>query len=73
MRNDAWNVNVDQEAVFMMDTLRKLWKDEEGLSTVEYALLLVLIVIVGITAWQTLGASVNGKVLEVNDTIAAAS
>ena len=26
-----------------------------GLSAVEYALLLVLIVVVGITAWQTLG------------------
>jgi len=50
----------------MLATIAKLWKDEEGLSTVEYALLLVLIVIVGITAWQTLGSSVSGRVDEVN-------
>jgi len=32
----------------------------------------VLIVIVGITAWQTLGTSVSGRVDEVNTTIGAA-
>ncbi len=53
----------------MFKAFRKLWKDEEGLTTVEYALLLVLIVIVGITAWSTLGGSVSDKVDEVNTTI----
>lgn len=56
----------------MIATLRKLWRDEEGLSTVEYALLLVLIVIAGVTAWQTLGGSVSTKVDEVNNTVAGA-
>lgn len=37
-----------------------------------YALLLVLIVIVGIVAWKTLGASVSTRVDEVNNTIGAA-
>lgn len=53
----------------MLETLRTLWRDEEGLTTVEYALLLVLIVIVGITAWQTLGGSVSDQVDAVNTTI----
>jgi len=56
----------------MLSTLKRFWNDEEGLSTVEYALLLVLIVIAGVTAWQTLGGSVSSKVGEVDDTISAA-
>lgn len=32
-----------------------------GLTTVEYALLLVLIVIVGVTAWTTLGGNVAAQ------------
>lgn len=56
----------------MLTALKQLWRDEEGLSTVEYALLLVLIVIAGIVAWQTLGGSVANQVNQVNDTIAGA-
>lgn len=54
----------------MREILARLWKDEEGLTSVEYALLLVLVVIVAITAWQTLGSNVNTKVDNVADTIA---
>ena len=53
----------------MSEALRKLWRDEEGLSTVEYALLLVLVVIVGITAWQTLGTKVKNTVTTVGNSI----
>ncbi len=35
---------------------KKLWKGEEGLTTVEYALLLALVAIAAITAWATLGS-----------------
>ncbi len=52
-----------------MKMLARLWKDEEGLTSVEYALLLVLVVIVAITAWQTLGNRVTNKVGEVNNAI----
>ena len=34
---------------------KQLWKDEEGLTTVEYALLLALVAIAAIAAWTTLG------------------
>ncbi len=49
---------------------KELWKDEEGLTTVEYALLLVLVVIVAITAWTTLGQNVQSKVEQVAGNIA---
>ena len=42
------------------------WKDEDGLTTVEYALLLALIVVVAITAWTALGSSVNATVADVD-------
>lgn len=33
---------------------KKLWKDEVGLTTVEYALLLAVVAIASITAWAAL-------------------
>lgn len=42
----------------------ELWKDEEGLTTVEYALLLALVVVAGILAWQGLGNTVQNTVNE---------
>ena len=39
-----------------------LWNDEEGLTTVEYALLLALVAIAAITAWTTLGQRTSGTV-----------
>jgi len=38
---------------------KQLWKDEEGLTTVEYALLLALVAIAAIVAWTTLGGRVS--------------
>ena len=57
----------------MLKALKNLWRDEEGLTSVEYALLLVLVVIVAITAWQTLGTNVTSKVGEVNTAIGGAA
>lgn len=59
----------DWEVYQMTELMKRFWLDEEGLTTVEYALLLVLIVIAGVTAWTTLGGSVSTKVGEVNNTI----
>jgi pilus assembly protein Flp/PilA len=39
-----------------------LWSDEEGLTTVEYALLLALVAIAAITAWSTLGTRISSTV-----------
>jgi len=52
--------------------MRELWKDEEGLTTVEYALLLALVVVAGIAAWQGLGTTVKTTVNSSAGTIANA-
>lgn len=46
-----------------------LWKDEEGLTTVEYALLLALVAIAAITAWSTLGTRVSGTVSKATSSL----
>ena len=49
--------------------MRELWRDEEGLTTVEYALLLALVVVAGISAGQGLGATVQNTGSESTTTI----
>lgn len=41
---------------------KTLVRDEEGLSTVEYVIILFLIAIIGIAAWKKFGNSVSSKV-----------
>ncbi len=45
----------------MLRALTGLWKDEDGPTTVEYALLLVLVSIVAIAAWTNLGTAVRDR------------
>ena len=56
----------------MVRMLKLLWSDEAGMTTVEYALLLVLIVAAGVTAWTQLGTAVSTEVGTVKTTIAGA-
>lgn len=46
----------------MLEQVKALLRDEAGLTTVEYALLLALIVVAGIVAWQGLGTTVRTAV-----------
>lgn len=48
---------------------KQLWKDEEGLTTVEYALLLALVAIAAITAWTTLGSRVSTTVSSATNSL----
>ncbi len=41
--------------------LRQLWRDESGLTTVEYALVLMVIAAVAVTAWTLLGAATSSS------------
>lgn len=41
--------------------LLRLWREEEGLTTVEYALVLSLVAVAGIVAWRSFGGHV-GKI-----------
>lgn len=42
-------------------------RDERGLSTVEYVIILVLIAAAAIVSWQTLGTKVTGKLNDANN------
>lgn len=41
--------------------LQKLWKSEKGATSVEYAVILALIIVVAFVAIQALGLSVNNS------------
>ena len=44
-----------------METIRALWSDEDGVATVEYVLMLVIIVVGAAAAWTALrGAIASG-------------
>jgi len=45
-----------------MERILSYWKDQRGLSTVEYALLLAMIAAVAVTTWSALGSKVNSTV-----------
>lgn len=49
--------------------MRELWKDEDGLTSVEYALLLALVAVAAIGAWTTLGGTVGNVANEASGTI----
>jgi len=49
--------------------LKSLWHDEDGLTTVEYALLLALVAIAAIAAWTTLGKKVSNAVTNASGAI----
>ncbi|MGD9495809.1 MAG: hypothetical protein AB7Y46_05835 [Armatimonadota bacterium] len=42
----------------MMD---ELWRDETGVATVEYLLLLALVVAIGVLAWSALGEAITDR------------
>ena len=46
---------------------KSLWNDEDGLTTVEYALLLALVAIAAISAWTLLGGKVKTTVKNSTD------
>jgi Flp pilus assembly pilin Flp len=48
-------------SMISIQNLRNLIRDDRGLSTVEYVILLVLIAAVAMGTWQTFGAEVQGK------------
>jgi len=53
----------------MFDRIEKIWSDEEGLTTVEYALLLALLVVAALTVWTTFGGIIRDKVAASGESI----
>jgi pilus assembly protein Flp/PilA len=46
----------------MLSRVRALCRAEDGLTSVEYALLLALLVVVALAAWQALGTNITAKI-----------
>jgi Flp pilus assembly pilin Flp len=57
---------VGKEEIAVRKLIRELWKGEDGVTSVEYALMLVLVVVAAIAAWTTLGGNVRTVVTGVN-------
>jgi len=53
----------------MKTNTRSLRRNTEGLSTVEYVILLMLIAVVGIVAWRTFGNTVASKINNGNSQV----
>lgn len=53
--------------------LKALWKDERGLTTVEYALLLALVSIAALSAWTALGTRVSATVATATGSLPSSS
>ena len=53
----------------MMDQVKTLHRDESGQGMAEYGLIIALVAVICIVAFQLLGRSIGEKVQEVGDTI----
>ncbi len=53
-----------QEQNNMKNVAMNLHNDEDGLSTVEYIIILILIAVVAIGAWRNFGTAVEARVTE---------
>ena len=45
-----------------METIKALWTDEDGVTTVEYVLMLVIIVVGAVAAWTALSDAIASSV-----------
>jgi Flp pilus assembly pilin Flp len=66
-RRKGFDMNVQ-----MRDGVRRLQRDENGLTTVEYVIVLCLIAGLAVGTWQKFGKSVEGHLIETKDSIDAA-
>ena len=57
----------------MKNFLVKLWKDEEGAEFVEWALVIGLVVVVAIAAYQFMGGTVSTVVNNVANSLSTAT
>ena len=53
----------------MTNTISRFFTDESGLTSVEYALLLSLIVVVALTTWQGLSTNLVSKLNTISNAV----
>ncbi len=56
----------------MHERLQELWSDEKGVVTVEYALLLSVLVVGMASVWQMLRAAIENTITNVANTLSSA-
>ena len=56
----------------MRERLQELWYDEKGVVTVEYALLLSVLVVGMASVWQMLRAAIENTITNVANTLSSA-
>jgi len=52
-------------------SVSRICRDDRGLSTVEYAIILVLVAVIAIGAWTRFGSTVKDKIEQSNDAVEA--
>jgi Flp pilus assembly pilin Flp len=57
----------------LMKMIEGFWEDEDGVETVEYAVLLILLVVAALATWTIFGAIVRGNVATHSNAINAAN
>ncbi|MCD6361307.1 MAG: Flp family type IVb pilin [Armatimonadetes bacterium] len=57
----------------MLTALLKLWRDDSGATTVDYAILIAVVALGGALAWEKLGSAITGQLSEVTDELAGRS
>jgi Flp pilus assembly pilin Flp len=53
----------------MWRLIKKFVKEEEGMETVEYAVVAALVVVVAIAVWTALGSAISAKISELTSHI----
>jgi Flp pilus assembly pilin Flp len=52
-----------------MEKLVRFLKEEEGMETVEYAVVAALVILVGIAVWSLLGQTISGKISQLTSSM----
>jgi Flp pilus assembly pilin Flp len=56
-------------SIIRTTSIRSLHRDERGLSTVEYVIILVLLAVVAIQVWTDFGDTIRGKIKDSDEKI----
>ena len=53
----------------MKERMLRLLKEEEGMETVEYAVVAALVILVGIAVWSALGGTISDKISQLTSSM----
>ena len=52
-----------------MEKLLRFLKEEDGMETVEYAVVAALVILVGIAVWSALGGTISEKISQLDSSM----